>query len=112
MNSTMMGTALWPASTAQGLLYPRRVVSVNATAGTLTLDAPTRYRVLARDNARIVRPRGYPSPTSASKTSPSACASTPRAPPRRPVAWATAPTTGTPWRARRRMLCTARWASG
>jgi hypothetical protein len=59
MNSTMMGTALWPASTAQGLLYPRRVVSVNATAGTLTLDAPTRYRVLARDNARIVRPRGY-----------------------------------------------------
>ncbi len=59
MNSTMMGTALWPASTAQGLLYPRRVASVDVGAGTITLDAPTRYRVLARDNARVIRPRGY-----------------------------------------------------
>ena len=46
-------------TTSQGLLYPRRVVSVDAVANTLTLDAPTRYTVLRRDNARVFRPAGY-----------------------------------------------------
>ncbi len=59
MNRTDMGEVFWAASTAQGLLYPRRVVSVDASARTVTLDAPTRYTALRRDNARLYHPAGY-----------------------------------------------------
>ncbi len=59
MDRTDMGTALWAASTGQGLLYPRRVVAIDTAARTLTLDAPTRYPVRMRDNARVIRPSGY-----------------------------------------------------
>ncbi len=58
MDLTLAGTVVWPASTALGLLYLRRVRSVDAMASTVTLDAPTRYELLRRDNARLYRPTG------------------------------------------------------
>lgn len=75
MNVTSMGEVFWDATTAQGLLYPRRVVSVDAARSTVTLDAPTRYGVLTRDNARLIEPSGYLKCV-AWRTSPSACADT------------------------------------
>lgn len=38
-----------------GPAYFRRVTAVDGAAGTLTLDAPTRYALKTRDNARVVR---------------------------------------------------------
>lgn len=58
MDLTLAGTVVWPASTGLGLLYLRRVRAVDATASTVTLDAPTRYELLRRDNARLYRPTG------------------------------------------------------
>jgi hypothetical protein len=59
MNMTLDAQALWPATTSRGLLYPRRVVAIDADARTVTLDAPTRYAMRVRDNARVVQPGGY-----------------------------------------------------
>jgi hypothetical protein len=39
----------------RGPAYFRRVVAVDGAAGTLTVDAPTRYALKTRDNARVVR---------------------------------------------------------
>lgn len=38
-----------------GPAFAREVTAVDAAAGTITLDAPTRYHLLRRDNARIYR---------------------------------------------------------
>ncbi len=38
-----------------GIAYFRRVTAVNAAANTLSLNAPTRYYLKTRDNARVVR---------------------------------------------------------
>jgi hypothetical protein len=38
-----------------GLTYRRTVTAVDAAAGTITVDAPTRYVLKLRDNARVVR---------------------------------------------------------
>lgn len=50
----------WPAASTSGQLYLRRVVSVDpaSTPPTVTLDAPTRYPLLRRDNARLFEPSG------------------------------------------------------
>ena len=42
-------------SQLQGIAYFRRVVAVSAAANTITLNAPTRYYLKTRDNARVVR---------------------------------------------------------
>ncbi|MFA5689762.1 MAG: DNRLRE domain-containing protein [Kiritimatiellales bacterium] len=42
-------------SSLRGPAYFRRVVAVDSAAGTLTVDAPTRYALKTRDNARVVR---------------------------------------------------------
>jgi len=45
----------WGWSALKGLVYRRTVTAVNAAAGTITVDAPTRYALKTRDNARVVR---------------------------------------------------------
>jgi len=47
-------------SQLQGIAYFRRVVAVSAAANTLTLNAPTRYYLKTRDNARVVRLNSAP----------------------------------------------------
>lgn len=59
MNLTDMGEVIWPPSTNNGLLYPRRVVAADPARGTLTLDAPTRHPMKTRDNARAFHPTGF-----------------------------------------------------
>lgn len=62
MDQATSGLAgLWPASpaTANGLTYLRTITAVDAIASTITLDAPTRYFLKARDNARVLRTEGY-----------------------------------------------------
>ena len=44
----------------RGTAYLRRVIGVDATAKTVTIDSPTRYYLKTRDNARIVRLTGTP----------------------------------------------------
>jgi hypothetical protein len=42
-------------SNLRGVAYFRRVVSVSAISNTITINAPTRYYLKIRDNARVVR---------------------------------------------------------
>lgn len=42
-------------SQLQGIAYFRRVVAVSAVSNTITINAPTRYYLKTRDNARVVR---------------------------------------------------------
>ena len=59
MNVTEMGETFWPPSANNGLLYPRRVLRVDAARRAITLDAPTRYPMKTRDNARVFYPTGF-----------------------------------------------------
>jgi hypothetical protein len=43
------------SNSLQGFAYFRRVTAVDSTANTVTVDAPTRYYLKTRDNARVVR---------------------------------------------------------
>jgi hypothetical protein len=45
----------WPSSVFQGLVYPRTITAI--TGNTIQIDAPTRYALKTRDNARV-----YPLP--------------------------------------------------
>jgi hypothetical protein len=42
-------------SELQGIAYFRKVVAVSAVSNTITINAPTRYYLKTRDNARVVR---------------------------------------------------------
>ncbi|MDP1580074.1 MAG: DNRLRE domain-containing protein [Candidatus Didemnitutus sp.] len=48
-------TGLANNSSLAGLTYRRTVVAIDPIAKTLTIDAPTRYALKLRDNARVVR---------------------------------------------------------
>jgi hypothetical protein len=41
------------ASRFPGLAYQRQILSIDATAGTITIDAPIRYALLTRDSAMV-----------------------------------------------------------
>jgi hypothetical protein len=47
-------TGYWSGS-MKGIMFCRKILAVNAYTKTLTLDAPTRYPVKRRDNARVVK---------------------------------------------------------
>lgn len=51
------GEPLWlgQEATLGGLTYRRTVLAVDAGAGTITVDAPVRFSLKLRDNARVVR---------------------------------------------------------
>jgi lysophospholipase L1-like esterase len=51
------GEPLWlgQGATLGGLTYRRTVLAVDAGAGTITIDAPVRFSLKLRDNARVVR---------------------------------------------------------
>ncbi|MEE6282750.1 glycosyl hydrolase family 28-related protein [Georgenia sp. MJ170] len=43
----------WQPETLDALVYHRRITAVDAAAGTVTIDIPTRYPILVRDGARL-----------------------------------------------------------
>lgn len=43
----------WGGSTFSGFIYYRKIINVNTGSKTVTIDAPTRYAMKTRDNARI-----------------------------------------------------------
>jgi hypothetical protein len=51
--------AYWPIDKVQGMLFYRRILSVNAAAKTVKVDIPLRYPVKLRDNPRMYKPRTF-----------------------------------------------------
>jgi hypothetical protein len=48
-------TGVWTSQGVGGVTFYRKVVAVDRTAGTITVDIPIRYPLLRRDNARVAR---------------------------------------------------------
>ncbi|MBL8176484.1 MAG: hypothetical protein JNK48_17545 [Bryobacterales bacterium] len=50
-------TNWWTPARQTGPIFYRRIMGVDGEAGTITLDAPTRYALRVRDNARVYKTR-------------------------------------------------------
>ena len=50
-----MPSSWWPTSAVKGLLYLRKIVAIDETEMTVTLDAPLRYPMKLRDKARAYK---------------------------------------------------------